>query len=283
MGEITAKMIKDLRERTGVGMSKCKKALTEAGGDMETAINNLRKAGMTSAVKKEGREAKEGKIAFLENESAIALVEINAETDFVVQNEKFEQFAHELCQQILDKNPASLEDFKQEPYEKDPSLTIEQCRNLMVQSFGENVVIRRIKRINKEKDSSIGIYNHMNGKVVCGVVLEGHSGLEEFARQLGMHVAAEDPQYLSVHEVPKEIEEREKEIAKEQVKGKPENIMEKIVEGKYKAYCDQVCLYSQKYIRDNTLTIQQVVEQKAKEIKKSLKIHSFFRWQVGQN
>jgi elongation factor Ts len=282
MAEVTAKMIKELRDRTGVGMSKCKAALSEASGDMELAINNLRKAGMASAVKKEGRETKEGQIGTLENDTAVAVAEVNAETDFVVQNEKFGQFVHEICEQVLENSPASLEELLEEKYLKDPSLTIEQCRNLMVQSFGENVVIRRVEKIAKEADQSIGIYNHMNGKVVTLVILEGASGQEEFARHIGMHVAAEDPEYLNPEDVPAEIKAREEEIGREQVKGKPENIVDKIVEGKYRAFCDQVCLNNQKYVKDNTLSVAQVVENQGKEIGKPLKIKRFLRWQVGQ-
>lgn len=283
MSEVTAKMIKELRDRTGVGMSKCKTALVEANGDMDTAINNLRKAGMTSAVKKEGRETKEGLVGTLENDQAIALVEVNAETDFVVQNEKFSNFIQELCAQALDKHPSSVEEFLQEPYMKDPSLTIEQCRNLMVQSFGENVVIKRVKILPKSKNTSIGVYSHMGGKVVTVVELEGASGEEAFARGLAMHVAAEDPEYLSINDVPESIKEREYEIGREQVKGKPENIVEKIVEGKYRAYCDQVCFLNQKYIKDTSLSIAQVVENHAKEKGLSLKVKSFLRWQIGQD
>lgn len=282
MSEVTAEMIKELRERTGVGMSKCKAALVEAGGNIDTAINNLRKAGMASAVKKEGRETKEGLVGYVENEKAVALVEVNAETDFVVQNEKFGTFLEELCAQALEKRPASLEEFLQEPYMKDPSLTIEQCRNLMVQSFGENVVIRRLKIVPKSKNTSIGIYSHMGGKVVTLVELEGASGLEAFAKELAMHVAAEDPEYLSSDDVPAEIKQREYEIGREQVKGKPENIVEKIVEGKYRAYCDQTCFLNQKFIKDSSLSIAQVVENHAKEKGISIKIKSFLRWQIGQ-
>jgi len=282
MANITPQMIKDLRDRTGIGMSKCKAALLEAGGDVEKAIDNLRKAGMASAVKKEGRETKEGKVGVAQNDQALAIVEVNAETDFVVGNEKFGQFLHELCAQVLDKEPKSLEELLSQPYEKDPSITIEECRNLMVQSFGENVVIRRIKRIPKKDNESIGVYNHMDGKVVVVVELEGASGQEEFARELGMHIAAEDPQYLSIEEVPADVKAREEEIAKEQVKGKPANIIDKIVEGKYRAFCDQNCLLNQKYVKDSSLSIEQVVEKHGKEISKPLKVKSFIRWQVGQ-
>lgn len=282
MAEVTAKMIKELRDRTGVGMSKCKNALVEAAGDIETAIANLRKAGMASAVKKEGRETKEGLVKTKENDKAISIVEVNAETDFVVQNEKFSNFIEELCDQALNKHPESIEAFLAEPYEKDSTLTLEQCRNLMVQSFGENVVIRRVKVVSKDSDNSIGIYSHMGGKVVTLVTLEGSSGHEEFARQLAMHVAAEDPEYLSSEEVPEEIKQREYDIGREQVKGKPANIIDKIVEGKYKAYCDQVCFLNQKYIKDTSLSIEKVVENYAKEKGISLKVKEFLRWQVGQ-
>jgi elongation factor Ts len=283
MAEVTAKMIKELRDRTGVGMGKCKNALVEAAGDIDTAIANLRKAGMTSAVKKEGRETKEGLIGTKENDTAISLVEVNAETDFVVQNEKFSNFIEELCDQSLQKHPDSVEDFLKEPYAKDPSLTIEECRNLMVQSFGENVVIRNVKIVPKDKDTSIGVYSHMGGKVVTLVTLKGASGHEEFARQLAMHVAAEDPDYLSSDEIPAEVKQREYEIGKEQVKGKPENIIDKIVEGKYKAFCDQVCFINQKYIKDSSLSIAQVVEKYAKEKGVSLEVKGFIRWQIGQS
>lgn len=281
MAEITPKMIKDLRDRTGIGMGKCKDALTEANGDMQTAIDNLRKAGMTSAVKKEGRETKEGLIGAVENKKAVALVEVNAETDFVVQNEKFSQFLNELCAQALDIEPKSLEQFLQEPYVRDPSLTIEQCRNLMVQSFGENVVIRRVRLLHKTSHNSIGIYIHMGGKVVSVIEIEGATGLEEFARQIAMHAAAEDPEYLDSSEVPEEIKLREEEIAKEQVKDKPKNIIDKIVAGKIQAFYDQTCLLNQKFIKDTTMTVAQVVEKKGKELHKPIRIKQFIRWKVG--
>ena len=281
MTNITPAMIKELREATGVGMRKCKNALVESGGDVQKAIDILRKAGMASAVKKEGRATKEGLIGTAEDNSTLVIVEANAETDFVVQNEKFGQFVHELCAQALDKKPASLEDFLNEPYIKDPSITIEQSRNLMVQSFGENVIIKRLAILPKTSDSSIGVYSHMGGKIVCVVELAGASGLEELAKSIAMHVAAEAPEYLTPNDVPQDVKEREEDIAKAQVKGKPENMIDKIVAGKYKAFCDQTCLVSQKYIKDNSKTVEAVVAEEAKKLGKDVTIKSFIRWQVG--
>lgn len=140
---ITAALIKELRDRTGVGMGKCKEALDEAKGDIELAISNLRKAGMASAVKKEGRVTNEGMIGFAETPSIVAIVEVNAETDFVVKNDRFKQFLNDIAHEAAATNPASLEAFLHQKYSKDHSLTIDQYRATIVQAIGENIQIRR--------------------------------------------------------------------------------------------------------------------------------------------
>lgn len=279
--KITPDMIKELRERTGVGMAKCKKALEEVGGNLEAAIDHLRKSGMASAVKKEGRETKEGAIAFTEGKEAVALIEINTETDFVAENEKFQAFLKNLCDQVLSSNPSSLDDFLAQPSSEDPSITIDQQRALIIQSLGENIQVRRILRLSKGGDSSFGIYSHMGGKIVTLVELTG-AGEEELAREIAMHVAAEAPDYLSPEEVPADVKAREEEIARAQVKGKPENIIDKILVGKMKAFYDQVCLIHQKFIKDNAVSVQELVEKRAKETGKPLSIRKFIRWQMGQ-
>src|SRR5262245_38339784 len=142
MAIVTPAMIKELRERTGVGMGKCKEALEEAKGDMELAIANLRKAGMASAVKKEGRETKEGMIGIFDNEQSVGIVEANAETDFVIRNDRFKQFLDHVAQEAAKTNPPSLETFLQQKYSKDPSLTIDEYRATIVQAIGENIQIR---------------------------------------------------------------------------------------------------------------------------------------------
>lgn len=283
MAEISPQLVKDLRERSGVGMSKCKEALIEADGDISVAADILRKKGLTSAVKKEGRETKEGVIGVYESDTTIALIEVNTETDFVVKNVKFQKFVSELAKQVCESHPTSAENFSNEVYEIDPSLTIEEYRNLLVQSIGENIQISRVQTISKKPHSSYGIYSHMNGKIVTIVELKGSSDEAKFAKDIAMHVAAEDPQYLKESDIPENVKRKEEEIARSQILGKPENVIEKILIGKIKAFADQVCLLNQKYVKDNTLSVAKVVEDRAKEIKADLKISCFWRWKVGES
>jgi elongation factor Ts len=280
--EITAAMIKELRDRTGVGMGKCKEALEEAGGDLELAISNLRKAGMASAVKKEGRATNEGMIGVAENGSTIALVEVNAETDFVVKNDRFKQFLDSIAAEVAATKPNSLEAFLQQKYSKDGSLTVDQYRATVVQTIGENIQIRRLATLSKGANKSVGVYSHLGGKIVTFVEIVGSSQEEALAKEIAMHVAAAAPDYLSPEKVPSNIIENEKEIAKSQIKGKPENIVDKIVEGKIKAFFDGVCLICQKYIKDDSQTISDIVNKRSKETGKPLTIVHFERWAVGQ-
>lgn len=282
MKEITADMIKELRERTGVGMGKCKEALVLAQGDMEKAIDVLRKAGMASAAKKEGRETKEGLILAGEDKHHLVLAEANAETDFVVQNDRFKHFVHDCVKQALEGKAKSLTDLIHQPYYKDKSITIDQYRNLVIQSLGENIQLRRLETISKHPNSSYGIYSHMGGKLVVVVEIGGAADQEGIAKEIAMHVAAENPEYLKAEEVPPTVLAREEEIARSQVVGKPANIVDKIVAGKVKAYTDQFCLVSQKYIKDNSVTVQQFLEACAKKVGKPLSIKCFWRWKVGQ-
>lgn len=281
MVEVTAEMVKTLRARTGIGMAKCKEALAEANGDIELAIQNLRKAGIASAVKKAGREANEGRVVTAENDKALVLVEVNAETDFVVKNESFQSFVQSIAQEALAGRPASLEAFLGQSYSKDRELTIDQYRAVTVQSLGENIVIRRLEVIEKRPNHSYGIYSHMGGKIVTLVVLNGASGEEDFAREIGMHVAATSPEHLNPEAVPSTIKAQEEEIARAQLKGKPENMVPKILEGKMRAYYEQYCLTHQPWIKETKMKVSDVVEQRAKEIDKPLSIELFRRWAVG--
>lgn len=283
MTEIDPQLVKELRERSGVGMSKCKEALVEADGDIQKAADILRKKGLVSAVKKEGRETKEGVIGVFETENNIALMEINTETDFVAKNEKFQKFVKELTEQIAETTPLSVQEFSNEDYDIDPSLTIEEYRNLLVQSIGENIQISRLQTIPKKPNSSYGIYSHMNGKIVTIVEIMGSTDEKTLAHEIAMHIAAEDPQYLSESNIPEAVKRKEEEIARSQVKGKPENVVEKIVAGKIKAYADTVCLLNQKYIKDTSITVEKLVQQKSKEIGAELKINCFWRWKVGES
>ncbi len=280
-GKVTAEMVKELRDRSGVSMGKCKEALDQAGGDMNKAIDILRKTGMASAVKKEGRETNEGLIGSAEGKNAISLVEVNAETDFVTQNEKFKQFLKDVAQLAADSSASSLEGLMKQPSPKDTSITLEQYRALVIQSLGENIQVKRLSVLPKSSDISFGLYSHMGGKIVVAVLLSGGAGQEALARDIAMHVAAESPEYLGPEDVPADVRAKEEEIARSQMKGKPENIIEKIVEGKVKAFCDEVCLICQKYVKDNTVTIAQLLEKESKRLGKQIGIKAYHRWKVG--
>lgn len=284
MREISSDMIRDLREKTGVGMAKCKEALVLAEGDMEKAIDVLRKAGMAAGVKKEGRETKEGLILTQEDKSTLVIAEANAETDFVAQNDRFKHFLHDCVKQSLETKPKSLADFLVQPYFKDRSITIDQYRNLVIQALGENIQLKRIEIIHKHPNSSYGIYSHMGGKLVVIVEIEGATGQEDIAKEIAMHVAAENPDFLKPEEVPAHVLAREEEIARSQIQaqGKPANIVDKIVAGKIKAYTDQACLVCQKFIKDNSVTVQQFLDICGKKVGRPLSIRCFWRWKVGQ-
>ncbi len=283
MKEITADMIRELRERTGVGMGKCKEALVLSEGDLEKAIDILRKAGMAAGVKKEGRETKEGLILTGEDAHSLVIIEANVETDFVAQNDRFKHFVHDCVKQALETKPKSLEEFVDQPYFKDKSITIDQYRNLVIQALGENIQLRRMELIHKHANASYGIYSHMGGKLVVVVEVEGTADQDGIAKEIAMHVAAENPEYLKAEEIPAHVQAREEEIARSQVEGKPENIVEKIVAGKLKAFADQVCLIQQKYVKDNSVTVQQFLDSCAKKLGKPLAIRCFWRWKVGQS
>lgn len=282
MKEITPDRIKELRERTGVGMGKCKEALVLAEGDMEKAIDFLRKAGMAAGVKKEGRETKEGLILTTEDKHTLVIAEANTETDFVAQNDRFKHFVHDCIKQALETKPKDLAEFMQQPYYKDRSITMDQYRNLVIQALGENIQLRRIEVIHKHPNRSYGIYSHMGGKLVVIVEMEGVAHQEAIAKEIAMHVAAESPDYLKPEEIPPHVMAREEEIARATVQGKPANIVDKIVSGKIKAFADQVCLIHQKYVKDNTVTVQQFLDTCAKKVGAPLSIRCFWRWKIGQ-
>lgn len=280
MGIITPDLIKELRQRTGVGMSKCKEALEQAGGDLQLAIENLRKSGIASAIKKEGRETKEGLISVLEQGDELSLFELSAETDFVVSNEHFQTLARNLVKQIATEYPADVQALLESKYQAEPNLTVEEKRALIVQSIGENIQPKRFETLKKSADSTFGVYSHMGGKIVTVVVLKGSDAEKELANDLAMHVCASSPEYLGPEQIPAELLDKEREIARSQVQNKPANIIESIVEGKLKSYYKEVCFLHQAYLKDNKQSVEQVVEARAKQIGKPLKITHYLRWSV---
>ena len=278
MTDISAQMVKELRERTGIGMGKCKEALVESKGDIELAISNLRKAGMASAVKKEGREANEGLIATFESGEAIVVAEINAETDFVVKNDKFQLFAKDVAEEICATTPESVDAFLKQQSKKDPSHTVDEVRAILVQTLGENIQLKRFELFPKKANHSLALYSHGGGKIVTLVEISGGSDMAPLAKDIAMHIAAESPEYLSKDEVPERVIEHEKEIARAQIQGKPENIIDKILQGKLQSYFKQACLLYQPFVKDPSMTIEKLVSSKGSD----LKVTQFLRWRVGE-
>ncbi len=279
---ISPALVKELRERTGVGMAKCKEALDQTKGNMEDAIDLLRKQGMASAVKKEGRETKEGSIVYFVGPDVVSVCEVNAETDFVAKNEKFLEFAQNVAKEAALTKPASLEAFMKQPLSNDSNTTIDQYRSLIIQTIGENIQIRRLELLKKDANASFGIYSHMNGKILTIVTLNA-SGLENIAKDVAMHVAAASPEYLNPESIPSDLIEKEKAIAKDQVQGKPAYIMDKIIDGKINAFFDMNCLTRQKFIKDDSLSVQDFVKKQGQELgKNDVQVTSFLRWSVGQ-
>lgn len=281
MAEITAALVKELRDRTDISMSKCKEALVESNGDVEAAIVYLRKKGAVSAVKKADREAKEGRIVFAETAHAAAIVEINCETDFFAADSRFATFQQSVVEQAATGADATVEGVMKHKSKADPAHTLEEVRTHLVASCGENTVVKRIEVIKKHANQSLGFYSHANGKILCMVEIEGASGLETLAKDIGMHIAAEAPEYLDHTSIPQDRIDVEKGIAAEQVKGKPQNMVDQIVNGKLKGFYAQVCLVEQKFVKDPSVSIEQLVANKGKEIGKAIKIKRFLRWSIG--
>lgn len=273
--------IKQLREKTGVGIGKCKEALQQAEGDLNAAIDYLRKQGMASAVKRQGRETHEGAIAVGETEEAVVLIEVNAETDFVAQNERFLNFLTTLANQAACKLPHTLQELLEQPYEGDATLSVDQFRATLVQSLGENIQVRRFDAFAKGATHSIGVYVHSGAKIVALVQINGSREERDLAREIAMHVAASSPDFLSPETVPEEVLEKEREIARSQMQGKPTQILEGILAGKVRAFCQTSCLTEQEYIKEPNVKIKEVVERRAKELGKSLQLAHFVRWSVA--
>jgi len=283
---ITAKMVGDLRAKTGAGMMDCKKALTEADGDMEQAIDLLRKKGLSAAAKKSGRVAAEGMIAAVGSDNIGALVEINSETDFVAKNELFQAFANGVADVVLNQNPADVEALKTLDFPGSGRNVADEL-NHQIATIGENMNVRRFARLASNSGVTAS-YIHGAGKIGVLVQLDSDKAddpkVAETARMLAMHVAATSPQYLSRNDVPADVIEREKDIMRTKAleSGKPENIVDKIIEGQINKFFGESCLLEQIYVIDNDYKIGKVVEALAKEIGGQVTLAAYSRFQLGE-
>ena len=267
---VTAALVKELRERTGAGMMECKKALVETNGDMEAAIELLRKTGLAKADKKAGRVAAEGKIAEALADGKAVLVEINSETDFVAKDENFAAFADKVAEAALALDSEDVDALKAANLD---GQTVEEARQALVAKIGENVQVRRLTRI--DTAGVIGSYVH-GGRI--GVLVELEGGDEELARDLAMHVAALNPAYATADDVPADVLAKEKEIlvAQAQDSGKPPEIVEKMVEGRLRKHLAEITLVGQPFVKDGDVTVGKLLEQKGASVK------GFSRLAVGE-
>ncbi len=271
--EITASMVKELRERSGAGMMECKKALTENNGDIDAAIEWLRKQGLAKADKKAGRIAAEGRIVMAQDGGKAVIVEVNSETDFVAKDENFLKFTDEVAKTALTSGAKNVDELKNTKTSYGP--TVEEARQWLVAKVGENVQIRRLMRVDGK--NTVGAYVH-GGRI--GVLVETKGGGEEFARGVAMHVAAMNPPYNKASDVPAAFIEKEKEIElakmSEKDKSKPAPILEKIIGGKLAKIVNENTLYGQPYV----LNTDQNVEAAAKAA--GAEVIGFQRLAVGE-
>ena len=263
---VTAQLVKELREKTGAGMMDCKKVLMETNGDMERAAELLREKGITKAAKKSDRIAAEGLVyCYLSDDKKVGVVlEVNAETDFVAQNEEFRTFVANTAKQIAIKSPKDVQDLLAEKSIDDSSKTIQEILTDKIATIGENMSIRRFERF--ESNGLIETYTHGDGKI--GVLVDFSKGNPEVAKDVCMQIAAARPEYLNREAVPEDAVAHEMEILKAQAmnEGKPEQIAEKIVQGRIGKFYSEICLVEQEFVKNPDIKISELLKQNDAEI-----------------
>lgn len=289
MAEITAALVKDLREKSGAGMMDCKKALTENGGDLEAAIDWLRKKGLAAAAKKSGRVAAEGLVAVATEGAVGAVVEVNAETDFVARNDKFQAFVATVAKLALE-NDVDVEGLKALPY-PDAGRSVQDELTALIATIGENMTLRRVQRLAVSSGVVVSYVHSATvpgaGKIGVLIALEstGDAGkLTELGKQVAMHIAAARPEALDIADVSTANLDREKDVLSEQARasGKPENIIEKMVEGRIRKYYEEVVLLEQIYVIDQETKVRKIIENAAKDVGAPVKATAFARFALGE-
>lgn len=270
---IKASDVKELREKTGAGMLDCKKALEEVSGDMEKAIDWLREKGIAKAAKKESRIAADGLCEIKTDGNKAVIVEVNSETDFVAKNEEFTKFVDLVSEAILNNDVETNEDVLKLDVDGE---TIEEKLVALTAKIGEKLSFRRFEKVEKEDSDVFGSYLHMGGKIAALVVLTG--GNEEVARDVAMQTAAMNPMCLNRESVPADVLERERTVIKEQVlnEGKPEDIAEKMVNGRLNKFYKEICLEEQEFIKESKMSVGDFVK------KENASIKAMYRFAVGE-
>ncbi len=290
MTQITAAMVKELREQTGAGMMDVKSALTEADGNMEEATKILRKKGLAAAGKKAGRVTAEGTVTAYISETVGVLVEVNCETDFVGRNENFRHFADDVARVVSQSKADSVDALNNEPWPGDAeNQTVGQVTQAKIGSIKENITIRRFVRYEAAANAVFSSYIHAGGKIGVLVELVATSGeksakMSEIARDVAMHIAAAEPRFLHRDEVTQKDLDTEREIARDAAakSGKPENIVEKMVTGKMEKFYGEACLLEQPYIRNDKQTVSEYIASSAKESGCAYAVTRFTRYKLGE-
>lgn len=271
---ISAALVKTLRERTGAGMMECKRALQATDGDIDAAVEKMRKEGLAKADKKAGRTAAEGLIALAEAKggSAVAMVEINCETDFVAKSDEFQRFATRVAESVLAGGGGDREALQARDLDGE---TVDEARRALVAKVGENVDVRRAARVVADDGAHLAAYSH-GGRI--GVLVAVAGGDETLARDLALHIAASAPQYVSPEDVPEDVRGREREIfvAQAQDSGKPAEIIDKMVEGRLRKFLNEIALEGQAFVKDPDITVGKLLKQKGASVKR------FERFEVGE-
>ena len=272
---LTASLVKELRERTGAGMMECKKALTETNGDIEAAIENMRKSGQAKAAKKAGRTAADGVIVTVRSDDGAraVMVEVNCETDFVAKDENFKSFAEAVAERVLNSDAADVDTLMAMPLHEGEDTTIEEARQALVSKIGENMNVRRFARV--DATGAIASYSH---GVRIGVLVDLSGGDESLGRDLAMHIAASNPVCVSEEDVPAEMLAKEREITEAQAKesGKPDNIIEKMVEGRMRKYLGEITLLGQAFVKDPDTKVSKLLQGNG------AMVNRFVRFEVGE-
>ena len=286
---ITAGMVKELREMTGAGMMDCKKALTETNGDMDAAIEFLRKNGQAKAEKKAGRIAAEGIVkAVVKDDKLAAIVEVNSETDFVAKNDDFQGFVDAVVNQIADSDAADMDAFMAEAWAADTSKTVKDALVEKIAVIGENLNIRRFEKVSAENGCVVS-YIHGGGRI--GVLVAADTDvvndeIKTCLKNVAMQVAAMSPKYVSRDEVSQDYLDHEKEIllaqAKKENPEKPDNIIEKMIIGRLNKELKEICLLDQIYVQDSDLTVAKYVDKVAKENGANMTVKKFVRFETGE-
>ena len=290
---ITAAMVKELREMTGAGMMDCKKALTEADGNMEKAVEVLREKGLAASAKKAGRIASEGMVEiFLSEDNKVgAIVEVNSETDFVAKNQVFRDYVAAVAKQAAESTAADIDAFFEEKWALDTQFTVKEALSQQVAVIGENLNIRRFERYTKAQAGKLVSYIHGGGRI--GVMIElacenEAEELVELGKNIAMQVAALNPKFITEADVPAEFIAKETEILTVQAKNdpknakKPDNIIAKMIEGRLKKELKEMCLVEQPYVKDTDMTVQQYIDSVAKVVGAPISIARIVRFETGE-